>query len=286
MILEARAGVVSLWRVDPVRVLEREAVFGFAVVVAAAWVVLALMTGAGMSMTGLDHSAPGTMHGGGAMRGMAGMPRMAGMQGMAGMPGLSSGSGTGGVPAGAVMWVVMLTAMIVAMMLPSTFPVLRYAGARTLRWRRRRAMCEFAAGYLGVWLVAGALIVAMAALLRGLAGSLFAALCLAALWQLTPAKGRALRACHRSVPLPPHGWQADRAAIGFGARNASACVGSCWMMMLVASLVSTAALAWMAVLAGVVMAEKLAVRPRRASRRISVALAVSAAAVGAISLLV
>ena len=264
MILAVRAGIASLRRRDPVTLPEREALWVFAAIALAAWIAIAVMTGAGISING------------DAARSHESMPGMGGMAGMAGMPGMSAASGGGGDPAA---WLASLTAMVVAMMLPSAFPALAHTGTRSLRWRRRRAMAEFAAGYLGVWIAAGGLILAAAGWLGDGSATLCAALCVAAVWQLTPAKRRSLQACHRSVRLAPRGWQADRAALGFGARNATGCVGSCWLMMLVAGLVSASAFAWMAGITVLVTSEKLAVRPRRASRRIAAVLAVAAAAV-------
>ena len=56
---------------------------------------------------------------------------------------------------------------------------------------------------------------------------------LAAFWQFSPFKRKCLRACHRSVPLPLVRMKAEVASIRFGVRNGSACVGSCWALMLV-----------------------------------------------------
>jgi predicted metal-binding membrane protein len=57
--------------------------------------------------------------------------------------------------------------MIVAMMLPSALPAATYAGAQSLRWRRRRTMLEFVLGYAAVWLPVGTLILTATAGLRG-----------------------------------------------------------------------------------------------------------------------
>ena len=90
---------------------------------------------------------------------------------------------------------------------------------------------------------------------------------MAAAWQLTRWKLVALRACHRPVPLPPLGRRADAAVVRFGVRNGSACVGSCWAMMLAMGVASAGAmLPAMVALTALVTSEKLAERPRRTTR--------------------
>src|SRR4051794_464468 len=139
---------------------------------------------------------------------------------------------TGAMPAtsGLAAWVV----MSVVMMGPAALPGLNHVHRNSLRWRRRRAVVEYAGGYLVAWTVAG---VGVLLLLRwtgvpAAPGVLAVALAASAAWQLTPMKWTCVRACHRSVPLPPRGWAAERAAVRFGALNGSACVGSCWLLML------------------------------------------------------
>jgi predicted metal-binding membrane protein len=99
---------------------------------------------------------------------------------------------------------------------------------------------------------------------------------LAALWQLTPAKSRALQACHRTRPLPPKGWRATAGVADFGLHNAAACLASCWALMLTTAFVGLPMLAWMAVLTALITAERLSLKPRRASRRIGMVLGAAA----------
>jgi predicted metal-binding membrane protein len=168
--------------------------------------------------------------------------------------------------------------MIVAMMLPSALPAAAYAGAQSLRWRRRRAIMQFILGYTAVWLLAGALILVATTGMQGSPAALGAAVIVAAAWQLMPPKRRALLDCHRPAPLPPYGAAAPRAAVGFGVRHGWACVRSCWALMVVMSLVWGPQLEAMAVLTVLVVAEKFALRPRRASRRVSAVLGAAAMA--------
>jgi predicted metal-binding membrane protein len=170
--------------------------------------------------------------------------------------------------------------MAVAMMVPPALPAVRHVAVNSLYWRRRRATVEFLFGFLAIW-------VAFSVLVLGTLGSweaarsewaLAAALALAAAWQLTPFKWRALRDCHRPSPLPPRGWRASLGAARFGWRNGAACLLSCWAMMVAVALVTSSMLIWMAVLTGLIYFEKLSLKPRAAARRTAVPLA--AAAVG------
>lgn len=173
----------------------------------------------------------------------------------------------------------MWAAMSAAMMLPASLPALAHVAVNSLRRRRRRAMALFAGVYLGIWLAFGGLVLALSPLWTRVdeALALGVVLALAAAWQLTRWKLVALRACHRSVPLPPFGRRADAAVVRFGVRNGSACVGSCWAMMLAMGVASAGAmLPAMVVLTALVTTEKLARRPRRATRLVALALVVAA----------
>ncbi|WP_328965251.1 DUF2182 domain-containing protein [Streptomyces virginiae] len=178
---------------------------------------------------------------------------------------------------------VMWAFMSVAMMLPAAVPALAHVGTNSLRRRRQRAMATFAAVYLAVWIGYGALLRAPAPLWARLPDdvALACALALAAAWQLTVHKRRALRDCHRSSPLPPSGPRAVAGACRFGLRQGWACLRSCWALMLVMAVASgrSGMLVWMAVLTGIVLTERLARKPRRPTRLAAAALAAAALAV-------
>jgi len=180
----------------------------------------------------------------------------------------------------------MLALMAMAMMLPPALPTVQRVALNSLYWRRRRAALEFVAVFLAVWM-AYSLTVLGALDLAGLAAAPLApaaALALAALWQLTPTKRRALQACHRTRPLPPRGWRATAAVAGFGLRNGLACLASCWAMMLTMAFAGPPRLAWMAALTGLITAERLSVRPRRACARVGAVLAAAALVSAALAL--
>jgi predicted metal-binding membrane protein len=125
--------------------------------------------------------------------------------------------------------------MVIAMMVPLVSGSIRDTAARSLWARRQRAVAGFMAGYLTIWLLAGLAICAAVEGLRWVhwnpAIAVVVAFCIAAVWQLTPAKTRALRSCHRTLPLAPLGWSADRDSVRFGRLIGVACVGSCWALM-------------------------------------------------------
>jgi hypothetical protein len=132
---------------------------------------------------------------------------------------------------------VMSLAMVAAMMPPLAIDNLRLVAMRSFRWRRAWALGAWLAGYLGTWAAAALtasltlMAIASPAVRPGLAAAAFLA---AAVWQLTPAKRRALRACHRARPLPPTGLRADLACASFGARIGFACIAACGPMMFAA----------------------------------------------------
>jgi predicted metal-binding membrane protein len=209
--------------------------------------------------------------------------------GMAGM-GPASAAGVGGAGSGLALLaggLPMWGLMAAAMMLPTALPAVRHVEVNSLYWRRRQAMLEFIAVFLLIWVLFSIAVLGTLATWSptGSAATLAAALALAALWQLTPLKLRALRACHRSQALPPRGWRATAGVARFGLRNGGACLASCWALMLTMATVGSARLAWMACLTGVATVEKLSLKPVRTSRRTAALLAAAALACAAIAVL-
>ena len=166
------------------------------------------------------------------------------------------------------------TVMAAAMMLPGAIPAARHVAVNSLRWRRHRAVALYVAAYVGVWVGYGAVVVPAS---RAWRPPLAAVLAVAAAWQLTPWHRRAVRDCHRTVPLPPTGWAATKGSLRFGARNARACVGTCWASMLVmVAAPADSHLVWAVVLALAVFAQKTARRPRRTARGLGAAFGLGA----------
>jgi predicted metal-binding membrane protein len=174
--------------------------------------------------------------------------------------------------------------MVVAMMLPVTLPAVRHVGLNSMRRRRLRAMAVYTAVYVGAWVLFGVSALGLAHLATDHAGLgadavLALTLAAAAAWQLTRAKRRALYACGRTVPLPPHGLRADAGCARFALLHAWRCMRSCWAVMAVMVAVGHSSLAWMAALTALVAAEELTVRGRRVTRPAAVVLGAAAAAV-------
>jgi predicted metal-binding membrane protein len=179
------------------------------------------------------------------------------------------------------------TLMSVAMMVPVVLPAVRHVGLNSIRLRRQWAMFLFFAVYVGVWAAVG--IPALAG--RRLALEtlnldapvlLAATLTLAAGWQLTRGKRRALLACRRTVPLPPIGRRADAGCARFALRQGRRCVASCWALMAVMLAVQQAAVLWMLALTALMAGEELT-RPGQRGRGL---LPLSAAALATAAALV
>ena len=171
--------------------------------------------------------------------------------------------------------------MIAAMMLPLLVPTIRHVAFASLWRRRHRAVAGFLIGFGALWLVAAGLPLGIIAVLPvnlsrpEVAGAAFA---MAALWQLSPLKRRALSLCHRTIPLRPNGWRADWDCLRFGAIHARACIASCCAMMLAAGLAMDH-LAVMAAVTAVAALERY--RPRRNHRAEALLLAIPALACAA-----
>ncbi|HSC20739.1 MAG TPA: DUF2182 domain-containing protein [Solirubrobacterales bacterium] len=190
---------------------------------------------------------------------------------------------TASIAAGTPMWALMAAAMMV----PTAMPAVQHASLTSLYWRRRRAALEFLVVFLALWTVFSVLVLGPLMSLKPTASpfALPVALAAAALWQLTPLKLRALRACHRSRPLPPHGWRASLGVADFALHNGAACLLSCWAIMVAAAISGPGRLLWMAALAAAITVEKLAEKPRTASHRLAALLGAAAAGVAAAVLL-
>jgi predicted metal-binding membrane protein len=129
------------------------------------------------------------------------------------------------------------TLMVAAMMLPLVMPAVRIAANRSLWGRRDRAMAGFLVGYLAPSMGLGVLVIGLQPL--HWEHKFFAAgvgFVVAAAWRATLMHRRALIACHRTQPLAPLGWRADRDCLRFGGSIGLACVRSCWPLMIACAL--------------------------------------------------
>jgi len=172
---------------------------------------------------------------------------------------------------GLALFVVGWTVMTVAMMLPTSLPVLTMLHAVVRERADRRWLLTLAvAGYVGAWSLFG-LAVYLARLLVGGVASLLpeparwtwvvapALLLLAGVFQLTPLKDRCLERCRSPVGFVLRLWderRPRRGAVRLGVENGLFCVGCCWALMLLMFAVGSGSLGWMLALAAVMAAEK------------------------------
>ena len=178
------------------------------------------------------------------------------------MSGMDAGPGT---ELGELGWFLGIWAtMMAAMMLPATAPVAALfaradGAARTL---------SFVGGYLAVWvaygLVAYGLYTAISALDpavlewdRGGPYVAGGAVIAAGLYQLTPLKRVCLKHCRSPMHLLLARWRKGAGgAARMGAEHGAWCAGCCWALMVVLFAVGVMSLLWMAIVAGVILAEK------------------------------
>jgi predicted metal-binding membrane protein len=165
-------------------------------------------------------------------------------------------------------WAAEWTLMIVAMMFPLVVPMVRLVAARSFADRRERSVGLFVAGYGAVWLGAAsassvALVLARAGFetirLAPWAGLICCAL--AASWQLSAAKRRAVNRCHGTIALRPWPPEADRDAARFGVLHGMRCVGACLPVM-VLPMVGGFSLGAMAAVSAILLAERARDRPQ------------------------
>ena len=158
--------------------------------------------------------------------------------------------------------------MAVAMMAPASLPAVRFVATNSLKNMRVLSTTLFLSSYLSVWVVFAVVVAAAGAaaatyLPVGAIGieALPIVLLMAAVWQVTPMKRIAMRACHYGPMLPVTGRRAIAAYVGFGLRYGISCLGSCWLLMLAMYTARESVLFWMLIVSGVIWAERML--PRR-----------------------
>jgi predicted metal-binding membrane protein len=206
--------------------------------------------------------------------------RLAGsMSGDLGMAMPQSTSWSIGETAGlAVMWIVMM----VAMMLPSVTPVILLFANVSRRRRLQGVLAApvsvFALGYLLAWTgyaIVAALVQSLlhsAALLSSsmvsvspwLGGAL---LIVAGVYQWLPAKGACLSHCRSPLHFFTAEWREGvSGALIMGFRHGTYCVGCCWALMALLFVAGVMNLLWVVAIAGFVLAEKVLPNPRLIGR--------------------
>ena len=125
--------------------------------------------------------------------------------------------------------------MVVAMMLPVVAPQVRTVALRSLWTRRQRSAGAFLAGYVAVWVAAGAVLLAPLVALDvyplGPAW-LVGILLVAAGWQVSPPRRRLLRRCASLRLGAADGRAADLDCARAGLRSGVRCLATCGPLML------------------------------------------------------
>lgn len=180
----------------------------------------------------------------------------------------------------ALMWCVMM----VAMMLPSASPmILTYTRVHQQRMAHGRAIAPtwcFIAGYLATWMGFGLLAAAtqwglqqstLISSTMGKAGPSLGGglLILAGSFQFSQLKRACLSKCRSPLSFLMTEWRDGTAgALTMGIRHGAYCIGCCWALMLLMFVGGVMSLAWMAALALLFLMEKLVPHAHHVSRLI------------------
>jgi predicted metal-binding membrane protein len=191
-----------------------------------------------------------------------------------------------------VLFLVAWQAMVAAMMVPSSLPLVRlFANAAAAQPRPRAAMAAFLGGYALVWTAFGWLAFVGDTMIHAtvdrtpwlqqhewlIAGGTLA---LAGAFQFSALKDRCLEVCrHPGAFLLRHYERGLPAAFRIGRRHGLFCLGCCWALMLLMFAAGVANLWWMAGLTALMVYEKTGAGGRRAAPLAGIALLACAALV-------
>ena len=204
---------------------------------------------------------------------------------------LHHGADAGPLPLEAALFAVGWVLMIVAMMLPSSIPLVMTFGALVGRRRRPgRLVALLLVGYLVVW---GGFGLAAWVLDRGIHAAVDAlpwlaehpqliistTLLAAGLWQFSPLRDRCLEECRSPLGFVLNRWRGtseQREALAMGIAHGAFCVGCCWSLMLVMFGVGLGSLSAMLMLGALTAVEKNLPSGRRMTRPLGVLLVLAA----------
>jgi predicted metal-binding membrane protein len=187
------------------------------------------------------------------------------------MRGMDAGPGTdlGGLGWFLGIWVTMMAAMMFPSAAPMVLLFQRVSNERAKKGQSFVPTWVFALSYLAVWTVYGLAAYGIYRALR-LAGTGWlawdgsgryvagGALLVAGLYELTPLKSVCLRHCRSPLHFLFGGWREGRlGAIRMGVTHGAYCVGCCWGLMVVLFTLGVMSLLWMAVVAALILAQKL-----------------------------
>jgi predicted metal-binding membrane protein len=192
-----------------------------------------------------------------------------------------------GVMSAAAIFVGGWTLMTVAMMLPTSMPLLAvFSRVSVSRNDRPLLMGLVVAGYLATWAAVGLLAYALAVGFRtaservpwiGEHAWILGAVTLAGagLYQFTPLKTRCLDRCRSPFSFVTGHWTGEhhrRQALWLGVDHGLFCVGCCWTLMLLMFPLGAGNLGWMLLLGAVMAAEKNLPWGRALARPVGIAL--------------
>jgi predicted metal-binding membrane protein len=201
------------------------------------------------------------------------------------MRGMDAGPGTdlGGLGWYLGIWVTMMAAM----MLPSVAPmVLLFDKVSAERARRELPFVPtwiFALAYFFVWTAYGLVAYGLYRGVRSLDIGLLdwdrggsyvvgALVALAGIYELTPLKSVCLRHCRSPMHFVLSGWRDGvGGALRMGGEHGAYCVGCCWGLMVILFALGVMSLVWMALVAGLIFAQKLLPHGERLTRVFAVA---------------
>ena len=204
---------------------------------------------------------------------------------------LHHGADTGPLPLEAALFALGWVLMIVAMMLPSSIPLVMTFSALVSRRRHPgRLVVLLLVGYLVVWGGFGA---AAWVLDRGIHAAVDAVpwlaehpqliiattLLAAGLWQFSPMRDRCLEECRSPLGFVLNRWHGTaegRESFAMGVAHGAFCVGCCWSLMLVMFGVGLGSLSAMLLLGGLTAIEKNLPWGRRLTKPIGVVLILAA----------
>lgn len=199
--------------------------------------------------------------------------------------------GVGPIPVEAALFSIGWVLMIVAMMLPSSIPLVLTFGALV---RRRRAPTQLVLllllGYLVVWTGFG---LTAWLLDRGIHAAvdtlpwlaehpqliLGSTLLVAGLWQFSPIRDRCLDECRSPLGFVANRWRGTaerRESFAMGIAHGAFCVGCCWSLMLVMFGVGLGSLVLMLMLGALTAIEKNVPSGRRLTHPLGIALVLAA----------
>jgi predicted metal-binding membrane protein len=146
-------------------------------------------------------------------------------------------------------------AMILAMAPPLLLREIGYLWRTSLRRLRPLTIAWFVSGYVGAWVLAGVVVLALFESIAASPARIAEALVLF-VWHCSPARQRCLNACHRVPTLRVFGTAAQLDSLRYGMSTGYYCVATCGALMLLVFLASEHHFAVMALMAAMTTLER------------------------------